>query len=407
VTNPFLAVCSLGLDDGWALSPDGLWLAFFATGLPTRVHVLEVTTGREVLTIPGSPVAGLHWASAEVLWVLRQHPPNDLRVVAHAVPDGGVLDTLTLSNARAHRCQVSASADRSLALVAPVLWPGEHRAARLRLGALVQGPVPELLRTLDPHTLQGVPASPMRRAVTASLSPDGQRIALVYASTRERQDVPPTARSDGTLVHHDWRRDRVTTLAVWPLGEPSGLLWCAAGEVAWLTLDRSAPPGLMVADEDQGCDLGGHLPEKVQIDATEPLQLHPDRNALLVTVTETCEARTVRGFVVVNRSVGGVLGVRPGWRWPTGSRPPFGAVCAGADGTLWSVDALRPRSLCVRRLEHGRWVLVSALEAPSSAPRDGGLRLLPGDRRALLWWKRRASAREAPSTILAVVDLAG
>jgi hypothetical protein len=404
---PFLASLTLARDDGWALSPDGLWLATFASGLPSRVHVLEVSTGREVLSIPGSPVSGLHWAGPEVLWVLRQQPPNDLRVVAHAVPDGGVVETLGLPNARAHRCRVTASADGALALVAPVQWPSEHRGARLRLGALLRGPVPELVRPLDPHELRGVPASPVRRAVVASLGPDGQRVALVYGSTRERSDVPPTARGDGALVFYDWRRDKVTVTAVRPLGEPSGLLWCSAGEVAWLAHTPDASPRLLVAEEDRVWDLSGGLRDAVTLDGGDALQLHPDRETLLVSATETLDGRARRGFVVALRSVGGVPGVREGAFWSTGARPAFGAVCAAADGALWSVDARRPKALCVRRQEDEGWVLVRELDLPAATPRRGGLRVLPGGRRALLWWEIPGPAREAPSTVLAIVDLRG
>ena len=171
----------------FAWSPDGAWLA--TADVVDRegqcaVRVYDPDDGREALTIRAREVLGLAWASSEHLLVVRA---QDLgaRAVLHAVPDGAALETLALPNVPrvAVRLPMSASrhpdACRARALVLPSRWPGGLRQdVRQRAGYVVAMPELAIVSRFDPDAWTALPRLAHVRAATATLSPDGDALAV-------------------------------------------------------------------------------------------------------------------------------------------------------------------------------------------------------------------------------------
>jgi hypothetical protein len=194
----------------WEWSPDGRWLA---TSDPidldgqTVVRVYDHEDGREALAIRGREVLSLCWPSSEHLLIVRAQDLGS-RAVIHAVPDGGVLNTLLLPGLPRVRAHVSLSATRhpdecaSRALVTPGRWPGGLREnVRQRAGYVLSLPDLEVVTTIEPDTWTALPRLPHVRPAAATLSPDGELIA-VWLGTPSPANAP---RSDtGSLWTLPW-----------------------------------------------------------------------------------------------------------------------------------------------------------------------------------------------------------
>ena len=171
----------------WEWSPDGRWLA---TSDPIdldgqgAVRVYDFKDGREALTIRGREVLSLCWPSSEHLLIVRTQDLGS-RAVLHAVPDGGVLNTLLLPGLPRVRAHVSLSATRhpdecaARALVTPGRWPGGLREnVRQRSAYVLSLPALEVVAAIEPDTWTALPRLPHVRPAAATLSPDGELIAV-------------------------------------------------------------------------------------------------------------------------------------------------------------------------------------------------------------------------------------
>ncbi len=171
----------------WAWSPDGRWLA---TADPvdiegqTAVRVYDHEDGREALTIRGREALALAWPSSEHLLVVRSADLGS-RAVLHAVPDGGVLGTVPLPGLTRARARLSLSATRhpdecaARALVTPGRWPGGLREnVRQRSAYVLALPELAVVTALEPDTWTALPRLPHVRPAVATLSPDGELIAV-------------------------------------------------------------------------------------------------------------------------------------------------------------------------------------------------------------------------------------
>lgn len=191
----------------WSLSPDDQWLAF-GDALPgtsgqSLLHCVEIATGRAVVSVPGGEVKALGWASPELLLVVRAQGTANSRLVAHAIPDGGVTGSVALENLSGFRARMSLAQGGAVALVTPPRWRAQSRQhARKVLGYVVRTDPLEVARVLDPDELGVVHRIYEVRETLAELAPDGTRIALWYG--------PPSAHgpSPGTLVLHDWQAQK-------------------------------------------------------------------------------------------------------------------------------------------------------------------------------------------------------
>lgn len=182
----------------WAWSPDGRWLA--TADLPDldgqgAVRVYDHEDGREALTIRGREALTLSWPSAEHLLVVRAQDLGS-RAVLHAVPDGGVLGTAVLPGLTRARARVSLSATRhpdecaARALVTPGRWPGGLREnVRQRSGYVLSLPELAVAAAIEPDAWTALPRLPHVRPAVATLSPDGELIA-VWLGTPSPGDVP-------------------------------------------------------------------------------------------------------------------------------------------------------------------------------------------------------------------------
>ncbi len=207
----------------WSWSPDGRWLA---TSDPvdiegfSAVRVYDHEDGREALTIRGHEVLSLAWPSSEHLLIVRSQELVGARAVLHAVPDGGVLGTTMLRGMPRVRVRVSMSATRHPDLCAervmltPAAWTGGLREnVRQRTGFLLSLPELEVVANIKPDLWTALPRLPHVRAAAATLSPDGEDIAVWLSSP----SPDGTARANaGTL----W-------LQPWPDGTPRKV--CAVG----------------------------------------------------------------------------------------------------------------------------------------------------------------------------------
>lgn len=171
----------------WAWSPDGRWLA---TSDPVdvegnaAVRVYDREDGREALTIRGREVLGFAWPSSELLLVVRTQELG-ARAVLHAVPDGGVMGTAVLRGMPRAKVSVSMSATRhpdlcaERVLVAPARWTGGLREnVRQRSGFLLALPELAVVAPLEPDLWTALPRLPHVRPAAATLSPDGEVIAV-------------------------------------------------------------------------------------------------------------------------------------------------------------------------------------------------------------------------------------
>ncbi|MDB4928132.1 MAG: hypothetical protein JWM10_616 [Myxococcaceae bacterium] len=194
----------------WAWSPDGRWLATAdAVDVEggTVVRVYDHADGREALTIRGREALALAWPSSEHLLVIRSQDLGS-RAVLHAVPDGGVMGAAPLPGLTRARARVSLSATRhpdecaARALVTPGRWPGGLREnVRQRSAYVLSLPELAVIAALEPDTWTALPRLPHVRPAVATLSPDGELIA-VWLGTPSPSDV---ARNDtGSLWLVPW-----------------------------------------------------------------------------------------------------------------------------------------------------------------------------------------------------------
>lgn len=195
----------------WAWSPDGRWLA---TIDPvdieghSAVRVYDHEDGREALTIRGREALALAWASSEHLLVVRGADLGS-RAVLHSVPDGGVLGTAPLPGLTRARATISLSATRhpdecaSRALITPRRWPGGLREnVRQRSAYVLSLPELAVVAALEPDTWTALPRLPHVRPAAATLSPDGELIA-VWLGAPSSGDASSTPK--GALWMVPWR----------------------------------------------------------------------------------------------------------------------------------------------------------------------------------------------------------
>ncbi|MDO9022565.1 MAG: hypothetical protein Q8S73_33480 [Deltaproteobacteria bacterium] len=182
----------------WQWSPDGRWLA--ATDPvdldgQTVLRVYDHEDGREALTIRGREVLALAWPSSEHLLVVRAADLGS-RAVLHSVPDGGVLGTTSLPGLTRARARISLSATRhpdecaARALVTPGRWPGGLREnVRQRSAYALSLPDLAVVAAVEPDTWTALPRLPHVRPAVATLSPDGDLVA-VWLGTPFSADMP-------------------------------------------------------------------------------------------------------------------------------------------------------------------------------------------------------------------------
>lgn len=199
----------------WQWSPDGRWLA--ATDPvdldgQTMLRVYDHEDGREALTIRGREVLALAWPSSEHLLVVRAADLGS-RAVLHSVPDGGVLGTTALPGLTRARARISLSATRhpdecaARALVTPGRWPGGLREnVRQRSAYALSLPDLAVVAAVEPDTWTALPRLPHVRPAVATLSPDGDLIAVWLGSPLAApSSVELAGQHAGSLWMVPWR----------------------------------------------------------------------------------------------------------------------------------------------------------------------------------------------------------
>lgn len=282
----------------WAWSPDGRWLA---TSDPVDhdgqgvVRVYDHEDGREALTIRGHEALALAWPSGEHLLVVRVQSDVGARAVLHAVPDGGVLGTAVLRGMPRVRVRVSMSATRhpdlcaERALLVPASWTGGLREnVRQRTGFLLSLPELEVVSSITPDLWTVLPRLPHVRPAAATLSPDGEDIA-VWLGTPSTDGTSRT--NPGTLWLQPWRGGnprRVCTVG----RDVDSLVYCDPSRLLLQSVSGTRTlkdrGDVALADVSRGVVLyDSRLPQE---EATEPgwvggaatVDVHPDRERAVI-----------------------------------------------------------------------------------------------------------------------------
>ncbi len=411
---------------GFAWSPDDAYLALWDAG--GTVRCLEAGTWREVLVIPGTPVGAAAWPTAEALWVVRHHPPHDARVIAHAVPDGGVVGVAPMPNAWVGRHAVTVGTGGTV-LVAPPQWHLEDRArARVRPAYVLHGDAPVVVTRLDPDALGALPRLPMRRQVRAALSPDGATVALAYGGTMLAVGADAAGRTQGELVTLDWATGRAARVAPGGRLPVDEVLWAGASTVivrggsGGLPVDVSGVGEVLVLDTftararfDSGRDLEGTRMEGTGggdggVGSGAALDLHPDRTHLLVTGRAT----DPKGTPEVPRWLPALRVVDVGEGTATPLRRLAGKVVPGA-GAVWlgegdALAVLTCRTARAARVD--RYASLTARPAgeglaftlEGTRPSDVRLVRSPAGRWLTARWQS-TPARDAPCVRVAVLPV--
>lgn len=289
-----------------AWSPDGRWLA---TADPidldgqSVVRVYDFEDGHEALSIRGREALALCWPSSELLMVLRAADLGS-RAVLHSVPDGGVLGTAALPGLTRTRARISMSATRhpdecaSRALVTPGRWPGGLREnVRQRSGYVLSLPDLSVAASMEPDTWTALPRLPHVRPAAATLSPDGELVA-VWLGGPFSADMP--RKGTGSLWLVPWSGGAPKRVCGVGLGveslvftDPSRLLLQSAfglgavrdrGDLALVDVPR----GMVLFDSsaDEPDDPAGWLGAQATVD------VHPDRERAILAGRQLVGAKS-------------------------------------------------------------------------------------------------------------------
>lgn len=292
----------------WSLSPDDQWIAW-AEASPDEagqmgVWCAEVSSGRVVFEKRGRPVKALAFTSPEALLVVRDDDRIRARAVLYAVPDGGVLGSVSLDALPGQRCKIEVARGAPVALVAPVSWhalPRANNPAR-RLAHVLRTDPLEAIGAYDPDETGAVPRVPEVRMAVASLSPDGHRLIVWLGAPSVNGILGVDA---GTVLSHDWTKRRDTRLATaahlvrelaW-MGPQTLVMRSAVGdELAHrgdLDVLDLARPELLFST------VGEDLPDG-WLSGRSTVDVHPDRERLVITgrvATGAAGAKAWRSYV--------------------------------------------------------------------------------------------------------------
>ncbi len=390
-----------------AVSPDDAWVAA-AWGETLRVMSLD--DGRVALTVRGRTITGLVWLSPEQLLVLRTGERFGVRAVVHAVPDGGVLASVPLPEMNARTSTLSIPAPGpdgsvSAVLVGPARWHGGDRTKiRRRLSYVLQGPAWEVVATLDPETLGGLPQLPRARPGCAAMSPDGHELVVWLG-----EPLGPASGSVPLQRGHLLGLDRQTGRVRWRCRaglELDALVGCDPGRwllrgsdgLGWseVGLVDTVTPALLYDSADDPLRAERQWPGP-----SVHLDLHPDRERVLVTGTQRGDGSTPRTVLTV---LDVETGTRTGAPRLVSDRPLPGALAVwlGADRAL-AVATKRSRSpMTLTRwdtLSAGPSATSLALALPKGFDHPLGLARSPGGRYLLLCTRPRLAPtrRDAPT----------
>lgn len=199
---------------GWVVSPDDQFIAWWEAeqGGLQIVRCAEIATGREVLRASGKPVGGAVWVSNEALWVIRQEPQG-FNVIAHAIPDGGVMHAVRHQGLQNSSYRVERSRDGNTVMVAPKRWHlGDRKAVRTRPIMVLRGPLAELVGSIDIDRVEQFERKDGGcNGGVAALSPDGDRVAIGYDGVvGESKGVKPTGVAVVSAVGMDRSRVAVS-----------------------------------------------------------------------------------------------------------------------------------------------------------------------------------------------------
>ncbi len=392
----------------YAFSPDGQWLAVsepFGDAMgQSLVRVVEVETGRVAMSIRGREVAALAFASPEHLLVVRA---ADLgcRAVLHLVPDGGVVATVALPGLRTARCRVSLATSwgggvSPFALVTPLRWLGGDRRVTRRLhGAVLRLPSLEALASVDPDALPSQATLPHAPSAVATLSPDGDRVAMWVSAPQPRDAL---VHEEGALHLIDWARAKDERVCV--VGrEVDDVI--AADASRWVlrsghfSADIAGRGDIAVVDTGRGVvlhdtSIAAALDEAGSVGAWATVDLHPDRERVLVA------GRAAAGGRVTARptwegalravDVTGASRSRPAVMVKCKAQVAMSAVYEGEGDALW---ALTGKAATMAELT--RWASLDerpAKDAPTIAlvldgkkPRRGVLQRVVGTTLCARW----------------------
>lgn len=223
--------------DAPVFSPSGRFLAFWKTrgadvNLVARecVHVLDVTTGREVCALDGPDIVrAVAFVSDDALLTLRDRRAGAV-VGLWALPDGGLLHEQVFARAGQMETELQVSADGRTAYAAPVWRAGTRNVPH----GLVFS-VPELVERyrVDPYPGH-VGGVDLRSHVAgrSRLDPDGLAVAL-YASDHNA--------SQRLVVHRFTRPGAPVEVLAVPVGAYHiALTWLSPHTLA-LIAPRSSP----------------------------------------------------------------------------------------------------------------------------------------------------------------------
>ncbi len=274
----------------WALSPDDRWLAwsdvYADEAAQTAVYCAEVETGRVVFEKRGGPVKSIAFTGPEQLLVVREQTKLMARAVLHAVPDGGVIATAQMPSLPGLRCRVECAATGSRVLVAPVRWHGlsRERSPSRRLAYVLAADTLDVLTAWDPDETDALPRLPEVRSAVATLAPDGDQLVAWLSSPAIREGAAPEM---GTVISHDWstgrdvrrvRAGRRVDAIRW-LGPHTLALRSAEGD----ELAHRGDLDLVDLHHGEVIVSTDGAPDSDWMGGRSTLDLHPDRDRLLVT----------------------------------------------------------------------------------------------------------------------------
>lgn len=188
------------------VSPDDARVAL-ALAEGGAVGVVELASGRDVARIPGAAVQGMAWLSPDRLLVVRAQE-RGARAVVHAMPDGAVMDSVSLP--ALHTGQHVVSVAGEVVTVFPRRWHGGlAQRVRRRVGYVLRANPLEVLREVVPALWSALPTLPHARPAVLALEPDG---AAITAWVGEPGPDGALGDAPGHVMRYRWDDDRATRL---------------------------------------------------------------------------------------------------------------------------------------------------------------------------------------------------